>query len=142
MKTRLLGALLLAILFAVPAKAQDSELVPGSFIANSTTGTTGATAAAIPAFPNQWSYLCGFSVDATATAAIAVTSTVATVGNTTAGVTLTFEQGVGASPVVISLNRTFYPCLRSNNQNTAITVTSGAAGAGGATTVNVWGYSR
>jgi len=69
------------------------------------------------------------------------TATVATVGQG-AGVTLTFEQGTGASPVVVGTNRNFYPCLRSNAQNTAITVTSAAPGAGGAVTVNAWGYSR
>lgn len=107
----------------------------------STTGTTGATAAAIPAFPNQFSYLCGFSIDATATAAAVGVATVATVGQG-AGITMSFEQGTGTSPATVQTFRTFYPCLRSNAQNTAITVTSAAPGAAGAVTVNAWGYTR
>lgn len=110
---------------------------PGAVpITNYTAGVAGVTAATIPAAAGKFSYICGFTITATATAAIFGQATLINTGLTTLG----FQQQVFASPAVANLTENFAPCQPSTATNTAITVSSIAAGTGGATNVVVWGY--
>lgn len=105
-------------------------------IAASATGTTAATTATLAGAAAKTTYIAGFSIDSDAGAAIAGNATVTGV----VGGTQTYRQGVGVSPAIASLSRTFDPPIPASAVNTAIVVASLAAGAGGNTTVNVWGY--
>lgn len=103
----------------------------------SATGTTAATVATLPAAVGKTTYIAGFNVSSDATAA--------TVGNATvAGVvtgTMTFRQSVGAvAAATATLTQSFSPPIPASAANTAIVVTSAAAGTAGNTTVNAWGY--
>ncbi len=137
---KVIGLAILGLLLAGSAKAQDGLFFPGSWQASSTTGTTAAINTTLPAVPTQFTYLCGFSIDSSATAA--------TVGNATVAlgtVTLNFNQPTNANNANTPVGqtfRTFTPCLRSNTANTAITVTTAAPGAGGVISLSVWGYNR
>lgn len=105
-------------------------------ITNSATGTTGITTATLAAASAKTTYLCGFTITADATAALAGT---ATVTGTTGG-TMSFIQNVGAATAAGILTQTFNPCIPSSAVNTAIAVNSVAAGVGGSTAVTTWGY--
>jgi len=102
----------------------------------SATGTTAATTATLPGAASKTTYLCGFSIDANATAAVAGN---ATVTGTISG-TLNFTQGVAATPAVGSVNRTFNPCVPASAVNTGIAVNSIAPGTGGVVSVTAWGF--
>lgn len=102
----------------------------------SATGTTAATAATLAGTSGKTTYVCGFSITSDAVAALAGSATVAGVITGT----MTFIQGVGAIPAVSSLTQTFSPCVPASTSNTGIVVTSAAAGTGGNTAVNAWGY--
>jgi hypothetical protein len=102
----------------------------------SATGTTSATAASLPGVAAKTTYICGFTINAAATAAVAGT---ATVTGTVSG-TLNFYQGVGVATAPATLSQTFNPPIPASAVNTAITVTSAAAGTGGVTAVSAWGY--
>jgi hypothetical protein len=109
-------------------------------VAVSATGTTLATAATLPAVPGQTTYLCGFSIRATANAN--------TVGNATVtgllGGTLNFTQFIpqlSTAAAAAPLEPSVGPyCLPASAINTAIVVTSAAASTGGVVSVTVWGY--
>lgn len=105
----------------------------------STTGTTLATAAAIPAVASTTSYICGFSVRSNATAAATGNATIA--GTISATMNYTHWTAPLASGIGVTENR-FDPCVPASAVNTAITVTSPAAGAGGTMSVTVWGYRK
>lgn len=105
-------------------------------ITASNTGTVAATAATLVGAVGKTTYVCGFSITSDATAGLAGTATVAGVITGT----MTYIQGVGAAPSVASLNQTFSPCIPASAVNTSIVVTSAAAGTGGSTAVNAWGY--
>lgn len=107
-------------------------------LTNSGAGTTLATTATLTVPAGKRGFLCGFSVDATATAAgiglITVTGII--------GGTMTFSQNWGALgtyPGVAHNFYTFFPCLEASAPATNIVVTSAAAGTNGVTNVNVWG---
>ena len=108
-------------------------------ITASTTGTTGATTATLPASVFTRTWICGFSILANATAAA---TGAATVTGTISG-TLNFTQftaplasGIG------NLTQTFLPCIPSSAPNTAIAVLSAAPGAGGTISVTAWGFQQ
>ena len=105
-------------------------------VTNSATGTTATVVATLPANPSRTTYICGFSMTATATAATAGAATVAG----TLGGTLNFVEGVGLSPAVATLSQSFNPCVPASAVNTTIVVTSFAAGTGGNAAVSAWGY--
>jgi hypothetical protein len=106
-------------------------------VTGTATGTTGATAASIPAAATKTSYVCGFTITADATALATGT---ATLSGTISG-SMSYIQSVQAVANGASvLNQTFAPCIPGSAVNTAITITSAAAGVGGNTTVNIWGY--
>lgn len=103
----------------------------------SATGTTGAVVGTLASGASVTTYICGFSITTSATAATVVAPVV---GGTITD-DLTFSQYVPANTAGVSeLRETFSKCVPASAANTAITVTSGAAGAGGVTAVNAWGY--
>lgn len=110
--------------------------IGASPVTASATGTTAATVATLPAFTAKTTYICGFSITSTATAALAGA---AVVSGTVTG-SMNFVQGVGVAPAVGQLNQTFNPCVPSSAVNTAIVTTSAAPGLGGVIAVTAWGY--
>lgn len=105
-------------------------------VTNSATGTTGATVATLPAVSGKTTYIAGFTITADATAAIAGAATVA---GTVSG-SLNYIQSVGAATAAQQLTQNFNPPIPASAANTAITITSAAAGVGGNTAVTAWGY--
>lgn len=105
-------------------------------ITASTTGTTAATVATLAATSGKTTYISGFTVTATATAAVAGAATVA--GTVTGS--LNYFQGVGTAAAPQTLTQSFNPAIPASTTNTAITITSAAAGVGGNTAVTAWGY--
>lgn len=105
-------------------------------ITGSTIGTTAATVATLAGAAAKTTYLCGFTITADATAALAGAATVA---GTISG-SLNYIQSVGAATSAQQLTQTFQPPIPASAVNTAITVTSAAAGTGGNTAVTAWGY--
>lgn len=103
---------------------------------NSATGTTGAVTATLAGVASKTTFICGFSITSDATAALAGT---ATIGGVTGG-TMSFIQNVGSATSAGELTKAFSPCIPASAVNTAITVNSVAAGTGGNTAVNAWGY--
>lgn len=103
----------------------------------SATGTTAATTATLAGAASKTTYLCGFSITTSATAAVVVAPTVTGVISGT----LTFSQYVPANTAGVSeLSKQFDKCIPASATNTAIAVVSGAASTGGVTAVNAWGY--
>lgn len=107
-------------------------------LVTSAAGTTLATVATLTVPSGHRGFLCGFSVDAGATAA--------GVGNITVtgiiGGTMTFGEAwgaVGTAPGYLHNIYTFSPCLLSSAISTNIVVTSAAAGSAGVTNINAWG---
>lgn len=111
---------------------------PGTTLTNSGSGTTGATTSTLTATASSTVFICGFRVDSQATAATSATMTIAGL----LGGTMTMLQPVAASPNVASFTQDFNPCLPASAVNTNIVVTSAAAGTGGVTRVNAWGYRK
>lgn len=104
----------------------------------SATGTTAATVATLAATSGKTTYICGFSITSDATAGLAGNATVAGVITGT----MTYIQGVGVAPAVASLTQNYAPCVPASTTNTTIVITSAAAGVGGGTAVNAWGYQQ
>lgn len=105
-------------------------------ITASATGTTLATVATLAGVSGKTTYIAGFTISAAATAAVAGAATVA--GTVTGS--LSYYQGVGTAAVPQVLSQNFNPPIPASAANTAITVTSAAAGVGGNTAVTAWGY--
>jgi hypothetical protein len=106
----------------------------------SATGTTAATAVTLPAVAGQTTYLCGFSIRSTATAAV---TGIATVTGTVTG-TMSFVHWTGAvaSAVGILEPQIGPECIPASAGNTAIVVTSAAAGTAGVVSVTAWGFQN
>lgn len=101
------------------------------------TGTTAATVATIPAVAGKTAYVCGFTITSDATALAVGT---AVVSGTISG-SLSYLQGISAvTSGAGNLTQSFNPCIPASAANTAIVVTSAAAGTGGNTIVNAQGY--
>lgn len=105
-------------------------------ITASATGTTASTVATLAAASGKTTYISGFTITADATAAIAGAATVA--GTITGS--LNYIQSVGTATVAQQLTQAFNPAIPASATNTAITITSAAAGVGGNTAVTAWGY--
>lgn len=105
-------------------------------ITASATGTTAATTATLAAVAGKTTYICGFSINSTATAAAAGN---ATVTGTITG-TLNYEMGTGASPAVVQTVQNYNPCIPASAVNQAIAVVSAAPGTGGVISVTAWGF--
>jgi len=104
----------------------------------SATGTTGATAATLAGTSGKTTFLCGFSIGSNATVGLGGTATISGVVSGS----MSFIQPVAVTPAVGQLDKAFNPCIPASTQNAGITVTSAAAGVGGATDVNAWGYQQ
>lgn len=100
------------------------------------TGTTAATTATLAGAASKTTYICGFSISADATTAVAGN---ATVTGTLSG-SLNYIQNVGAATAAGLLSQNFNPCIPASAVNTGISVNSAAAGIAGNTAVNAWGY--
>lgn len=105
----------------------------------SATGTTAATTATLaadsPGLRNT--YICGFSIHATATGAAVGDATV----TGTVGGTMHFSQFTQALATgMVPIDRTFTPCVPSSAPATAIAVVTAAPGSGGVVSVSAWGY--
>jgi hypothetical protein len=106
-------------------------------LAASATGTTAATTATLTGTAGKTTYICGFSINASATA---VTEGNATITGTTGG-TLNFEQGVQALTAGVAVtSQAFAPCIPSATVGGNIAAVSAAAGSGGVVSVTAWGY--
>lgn len=105
-------------------------------LTSSTTGTTAATVATLAGTSGKTTYICGFCITADATAAL---SGAATVAGTISG-SLNYIQSVGTATSAQALQQNYNPPIPASATNTAITVTSAAAGTGGNTAVTAWGY--
>jgi hypothetical protein len=100
-------------------------------------GTTASTTATLAAVAGKTTYICGWSIDADATAAVVGNMTV----TGTVGGTLTRRQGVANVTNGTDATWSAYsPCIPASAANTAISVNSAAAGTGGNTTVTAWGF--
>lgn len=107
-------------------------------ITASATGTTGATTATLAAHATKTTYLCGFSIRAVATAAVAANSTVT--GTVTGTLNfLQFTQAV-ATGIGITEPNLGSTCIPGSAANTALAVISAAPGSGGVISVSAWGY--
>jgi hypothetical protein len=123
---------------ALGAHAQTVVLNIPENLVTSAAGTTAATAATLTVASGKRGFLCGFSVDAGATAAGVGLITVTGI----TGGTMTFGESwgaVGTAPGYLHNTYTFFPCLLTSAISTNIMVTSAAAGSAGVTNVNVWG---
>jgi hypothetical protein len=118
---------------ATPGSQYPSGAVP---LTATATGTTAATVATLSGTAGKTTYICGFTISADATTALAAA---ATVTGTISG-SLNYIQNVGAATAAGVLTQTFNPCIPASATNTAIVITSAAAGLAGNTSVNGWGY--
>lgn len=136
MRTR---SAIIALLLSTAAAHAQAIVAPGaSVVAVSAVGTTGVVTATMPALASQTNWICGFSIRASATAAVTGDATVTGTVNT-----LHFTQFV--APVasgIGTVEESFDPCIPASAFNTAIAVNSIAAGTAGVTSVTVWGYSK
>jgi hypothetical protein len=161
---------LISLLFALPAQAQQANVVTscGSITLGTTqypltVDTKGRLCSDVNALPSGAtpvtisgngtttalaSILPGVAskttyicgFSSTATATAAVAGA-STLAGTISG-TLNFVQGVGTSPAVVTLTQTFWPCVPASAVNTAITFTSVAPGTGGVISNSLWGYQQ
>lgn len=123
---------------ATPARLSDYPFGSTPLTA-SATGTTAATTATLTNVSGSYTFICGFSIRANATAAITGN---ATVTGTISG-TLNFTQWT--APLASGLGVTeevFSPCIEASAVSTSIAVVSAAPGSGGTVSVTAWGYTK
>jgi hypothetical protein len=99
-------------------------------------GTTAAITAQLPAAAGQTTFLCGFDVSLTATAATSGNISISTVSN------VQVLAGVGLAPAVVHTSMTFSPCLPGSAPNTVINVNTPIPGTGGVVSALAWGYTQ
>lgn len=103
----------------------------------SATGTTAATTATLAGTSGKTTFICGYSVNSSATAAVVVNDTIT---GTITG-TLNFSNYVPANTAGVGVDKhDFSKCIPASATNTGIAVVSGAASTGGVTSVSAWGY--
>lgn len=103
----------------------------------SATGTTAATTATLAGTTGKTTYICGYAIRSSATAAVVVNDTIT--GLITA--TMNFSNYVAVNTAGVGTDREdFTHCIPASATNTGIAVVSGAAGSGGVTSVSTWGY--
>jgi hypothetical protein len=127
---------------AVTFGAQNLNFAPYPLNALPLTATNSATtlgfAVTLPAVAGKTTYLCGYEIDATATsiatASLVITGTIS--GSLATFYNITPQATSGATQTF----RTFQPCIPASAANTAIVLTFGVAGAGGAQAANAWGF--
>ncbi len=129
----------------IPVAAMDLIRIRSTAVASGTvnirmssTSVQTSPIPAVTAVAAKTTYLCGFTITSDATAAIAGTATVAG----TIGGTMSYIQNVGSATAAGMLTQSFVPCIPGSAVNTAIVITSVAAGTGGSTAVTAWGYQQ
>jgi len=105
-------------------------------ITASATGSAAAATATLAAAAGKTTYICGYQIGSTATAAAAGN---ATITGTITG-TMNFEMGTGVSPAVVQTQSTFSPCIPGSAVNTGIAVNTANPGAGGVISATAWGF--
>lgn len=103
---------------------------------NSTVGTTTAITVTLTATATTTAFLCGFSVDAAATAGVDGVANIAGL----LGGTFRFQHSIAVAPLVGSKSITFNPCLPASAVNTNIVLTTGIPGTAGVIAAAIWGY--
>lgn len=110
----------------------------GTQVFGNGTGTTAAVTGTLAATPLKTNYLCEFDITVTATAAslgqITITGLL--------GGTRTYQIAIPATPAVATLSKDFNVCIPATGVNTAIVITSPAAGTGGVNDVSSSGYQN
>lgn len=119
--------------------SSTSDPAASTSITASATGTTGATAATLAGVASKTTYICGFSMRSTATAAVTGNATVA--GTITGTMNFTHWTGPVASAIGTT-EQYFYPCIPASAVNTGIVVTSPAPGTAGVISVTAWGFQK
>ena len=121
-----------AALFYAPAFAQTSGVPTGAIITGNATGSTSAVVGTLAASANKTTYICGFSVSSTGSAAVSPITVAGIVGSSMIFQNLSAGAGI--------LQQAFYPCVPASAPNTAITITTTADGTATAVNVNSWGF--
>lgn len=104
---------------------------------NSNTGTTASISANLGGQAGLKTYVCGFDIRATATAAAVGDATLTNVN----GGTLHFSQFTATtSGPMVPTQETFWPCLPTSAVNTTIGLNTAAPGSGGVVSATIWGY--
>jgi hypothetical protein len=115
-----------------PAFAQTSGVPTGAIITGNATGSTSAVVGTLAAVANKTTYICGFSVSSTGSAAVSPITVAGIVGSSMVFQNLSAGAGI--------LQQAFYPCVPASAPNTAITITTTADGTATAVNVNSWGF--
>jgi hypothetical protein len=123
-----------ALFFASPASPQTSGVPTGAIITGNATGSTAAVTGTLAAVPNKTTYICGFSISSTGSAAISPITVAGVVGSN-----MIFQNVSAGSGQLV---QAFYPCVPASGPNTAITVTTTADGTATAVNVNSWGFQQ
>jgi hypothetical protein len=123
-----------AFLLCAPAAAQTSGVPTGAIITGNATGSTAAVTGTLAAAANKTTYICGFAISSTGTAAISPITVAGVVGSNMIFQNVTAGTG--------QLAQAFYPCVPAAAPNTAITVTTTADGTATAVDVNSWGFQQ
>jgi hypothetical protein len=121
-----------ALFFGLPAFAQTSGVPTGAIITGNATGSTSAVIGTLAGVANKTTYICGFSVSSTGTAAVSPITVAGIVGSSMVFQNLSAGAGI--------LQQAFYPCVPASAPNTAITITTTADGTATAVNVNSWGF--
>ena len=121
-----------ALFFAAPAASQTSGVPTGNIITGNATGSTSAVVGSLSGFVGKTTYICGFSVSSTGSAAVSPITVAGIVGSSMVFQNLSAGAGI--------LQQAFYPCVPASAPNTAITVTTTADGTATAVNVNSWGF--
>ena len=121
-----------AALFFGPALAQTSGVPTGNIITGNATGSTSAVVGTLAGAVGKTTYICGFSVSSTGSAAVSPITVAGIVGSSMVFQNLSAGAGI--------LQQAFYPCVPASAPNTAITVTTTADGTATAVNVNSWGF--
>jgi hypothetical protein len=116
----------------LPALAQTSGVPTGNIITGNATGSTSAVVGTLTGFVGKTTYICGFSVSSTGSAAVSPITVAGIVGSSMVFQNLSAGAGI--------LQQAFYPCVPASAPNTAITITTTADGTATAVNVNSWGF--
>ena len=121
-----------ALFFASPALPQTSGVPTGNIITGNATGSTSAVVGTLAGAVGKTTYICGFSVSSTGSAAVSPITVAGIVRSSMVFQNLSAGAGI--------LQQAFYPCVPASGPNTAITVTTTADGTATAVNVNSWGF--
>jgi hypothetical protein len=106
-------------------------------ITASQVGTTAAIAATLAGTSGKTTYICGYSIRASATVYAVQTDTI--VGVITATMSSLLWVAPAASGIGVD-EQIFSPCIPASAANTAIVINTGTPGSGGNVTAKGWGY--